>query len=125
MKAVVTGATGFIGSVLCRELHDQGDKIRALVMPGENYSHITPFIHEIQIGNILDPASLKNFAEGADVVFHLAARVLDYGSRQQFYGPILEGTRNMLAVSQGRAGRFVQVSSFAACGIGRSGGEKA
>jgi nucleoside-diphosphate-sugar epimerase len=54
-----------------------------------------------------------------DVVFHLAARVLDYGSKKQFYDPILCGTGNVLAACAGKAKRFVQVSSMAACGLGR------
>ncbi len=119
MKAVVTGATGFIGSVLCRDLHDRGWNIRALVLPGEDYGHIAPQITEAVSGNIMRPDSLADFAEGADVVFHLAARVLDYGSRKQFYDPILGGTRNVLAACAGKAIRFVQVSSMAACGLGR------
>ena len=119
MQALVTGATGFIGSVLCRELHTRGWKIRSLVLPGEDYRHITPFVHEIRYGNIMQPQSLKGLAAATDVVFHLAARVLDYGTKQAFYGSIRDGTRHMLAASAGQTKRFVQVSSIAACGLGR------
>jgi len=119
MQAVVTGATGFIGSVLCRELHARGWKIRALVLPKEDLAHIAPFIDEVRRGNIMQTDSLAGLSEGADVVFHLAARVLDYGTKQAFYGPIRDGTRHMLAASAGQAKRFVQVSSIAACGLGR------
>jgi nucleoside-diphosphate-sugar epimerase len=119
MQAVVTGATGFVGSVLCRELHVRGWKIRALVLPKEDFAHIAPFIDEVRRGNIMQADSLADLSEGADVVFHLAARVLDYGTKQDFYGPIRDGTCHMLAASAGQAKRFVQVSSIAACGLGR------
>jgi nucleoside-diphosphate-sugar epimerase len=119
MKAVVTGATGCIGTVLCRELRAGGWNVRALVRPGREHGHIAGYISGIHTGNILFPESLAGLADGADVVFHLAARVSDYGSKKQFYEPILEGTRNMLDACAGKAGRFVQVSSITACGVGR------
>ena len=46
MHAVVTGAKGFIGSALCRELRQQGWQIRALVLPGESSEHIACYIAE-------------------------------------------------------------------------------
>jgi len=119
MKAVVTGATGCIGTVLCRKLKAGGWKVRALVRPGREYGHIAEHISEIHTGNILAPESLEGLVAGADVVFHLAARVSDYGSKKQFYEPILDGTRNMLDACAGRVGRFVHVSSITACGVGR------
>jgi nucleoside-diphosphate-sugar epimerase len=119
MKAVVTGSTGFIGAVLCRELKAGGWAVRSLVRPGRDFGHISGYISEIHPGDILIPQTLVGLADGADVVFHLAARVLDYGSKQQFYAPILEGTRNMLETCAGKVGRFVQVSSITACGVGR------
>lgn len=119
MKAVVTGATGCIGTVLCRELKARGWEVRALVRPGREYGHIAGYVSEIHPGNILAPQGLEGLVDGADLVFHLAARVSDHGSKKQFYEPILGGTRNMLAACAGKAGRFVQVSSTTACGVGR------
>jgi nucleoside-diphosphate-sugar epimerase len=119
MRALVTGATGFIGSRLCRELNKKGWSIRALVLPGENTSHIDDLVSEIRTGNIIDPGTLAGIGDGVDVVFHLAARVLDYGSRDQFYDPIYKGTQNMLEACAKSSKRFVFASSIAACGLGR------
>ena len=119
MKALVTGATGFMGSKLCQALSKRGDQVRALVFPGEDYTHIKDYIVETREGDITKPETLKGVAEGMDVVYHLAARVVDYGSHDDFYRPILDGTRNMLAASADGVGRFVFVSSFCACGTGR------
>jgi nucleoside-diphosphate-sugar epimerase len=119
MKAVVTGATGCIGTILCRELKARGWEVRALVRPGREHGHIGDCVSEIHTGDILAPLSLEGLADGADAVFHLAAHVSDHGSKRQFYESILGGTRNMLAAGTGKAGRFVQVSSTTACGVGR------
>lgn len=119
MHALVTGATGFIGARLCRELKNKKWEIRALALPGENTSHIDDLVSEIRIGNITNPETLTGIGEGIDVVFHLAARVMDYGSKQQFYDPIYKGTGNMLDACKNSAKRFVFASSIAACGLGR------
>jgi len=118
MRAVVTGATGCIGRVLCRELSARGWQVRALVRPGRAHTHIAESVAEIRTGDILVPSSLDGLADGADVVFHLAARVTDHGSRRRFHAAIVGGTRNVLRATAGRAGRFVQVSSTTACGVG-------
>ncbi len=119
MNILVTGATGFIGTRLCEALSDSGHSVRALVFPGEDFSHISDFIAEKREGDITRPETLEGIGDGIDVVYHLAARVLDYGSRDDFYAPILDGTRNMLEACAGAAGRFVFISSFCACGTGR------
>lgn len=117
--ALITGATGFIGSRLCKRLNDEGWKVRALVLEGEKTDPIKPFAAETVTGDITHPATLKGIGNGMDVVFHLAARVLDYGSKAQFYRPIVDGTRNLLEACARISGRFVYLSSICACGLGR------
>lgn len=117
--ALVTGATGFIGSRLCRELKKENWKIRALALPGENCEHIADDISEIVTGDITRAETLTGIGDGVNVVFHLAARVLDYGSKKQFYAPIFDGTQNMLNACAEKASRFLFASSIAACGMGR------
>ncbi|NLW68305.1 MAG: NAD-dependent epimerase/dehydratase family protein [Bacteriovoracaceae bacterium] len=119
MKALVTGAAGFIGSRLAGGLAGRGIEVRALAMPGEPVSHITEYASEILTGDLNDPWSLQGICRGVDLVFHLAARVTDWGSKEAFYRPILEGTRNLLKECAGVGARFVYVSSIAACGLGR------
>jgi nucleoside-diphosphate-sugar epimerase len=118
-KALVTGATGFIGARLCKELKKAGWEIRVLALPGEDISHIADDISEVVFGDITDPKTLEGIGNDIDVVLHLAARVLDYGSKKQFYLPIFHGTANMLTACAHHASRFVFVSSIAACGLGR------
>jgi len=118
-KALVTGATGFIGSSLCRQLKNQGWEIRALILKGESFDHISDDVSEFVTGDITKPETLNSVGDDMDVVFHLAARVLDYGSKKQFYEPIYNGTQNMLKACADRSLRFLFVSSMAACGLGR------
>jgi len=118
MKALVSGATGFIGSRLCKELIQEGYAVRALVLPGEDVDYISDNALEIVFGDLLNPASIAGVSDGIDLVFHLAGRVTDWGSKDDFYAPILEGTRNLLNECNALASRFVYVSSIAACGLG-------
>lgn len=119
MRALVTGATGFIGSRLVRELARQGMEVRCLALPGEPVDHIRNYTGDIRRGDLSEPQSLKDLFRGIGLVFHLAARVTDWGTREAFYRPILGGTRNLLAQVAEKGARFVYVSSIAACGLGR------
>jgi nucleoside-diphosphate-sugar epimerase len=119
MKILVTGATGFIGLNLCRELSKRDFAVTALVLPGEDVSEIEDHVVRILYGDITNPPSLEGISEDIDAVFHLAARVTDWGSPKAFYSTILEGTRNLLEECSGKVSRFLYVSSMAACGLGR------
>lgn len=117
--ALVTGATGFIGSFLTRALVKQGRPVRALALPGEKTDWLDDLGVEVRYGDLTDPGSIKGIAEGVDLVFHLAARVTDWGRREQFYAAIYDATRNLLDECGGKARRFVYASSVCACGLGR------
>ena len=119
MKTLVTGAGGFIGSVLVRELIARGDRVRALVLPGENADALKKQGAEIVIGDLTEPASIRGICNGIDTVYHLAGRVTDWGAKSLFYSAIYDATRNLIAEAAGRASRFVYVSSIAAMGMGR------
>ena len=119
MNALVTGATGFIGSVLVRDLLAKGHHVRALVLPGEKTDALEKQRAQIVRGDLTVPASLRGICDGIDTVFHLAGRVTDWGTKQQFYTAIYNATENLLKEAGGRASRFAYVSSMAAMGMGR------
>jgi len=119
MKALVTGATGFIGSVLTKDLIGQGHQVRALALPGENTTALKKLGVEVLAGDLLKRETITGICDGIDTVFHLAGRVTDWGTREQFYSAIYDATMNLLQEAAGRASRFVYISSIAAIGFGR------
>ena len=88
MKALVTGATGFIGSVLTKDLIGQGHQVRALALPGENTTALKKLGVEVLAGDLLKRETITGICDGIDTVFHLAGRVTDWGTREQFYSAI-------------------------------------
>ncbi|MCL4558365.1 MAG: NAD-dependent epimerase/dehydratase family protein [Deltaproteobacteria bacterium] len=118
-KVLVTGAGGFIGSFLCKRLSENGYSIRALAFPGEDVKHLETTGAEIVTGDLTVPGSIKGVADGVDTVYHLAGRVTDWGPRKAFYTAIPGATGNLLHESVGKVSRFVYISSFCACGMGR------
>lgn len=73
MKALVTGATGFIGGNLVRELLKQGFQVRALAREGSNRRNINGLEIDVVVGDLRDKTSLERALEGCDVLFHVAA----------------------------------------------------
>lgn len=94
---LVTGAAGHLGNVLVRELLRRGEKVRALVLRGENLTSLEGLDLELVEGNILNPEDLQLAMQGIDIVFHLAAYV---GLTPEKYALMeqvnVEGTRNVI-----------------------------
>jgi dihydroflavonol-4-reductase len=121
MKVAVTGASGHIGNCLVRELKKLGAEIKVLV-------HATPGnLDEMNVelirGNLLEPESLLNLCEGADVVFHLAAQIaIENSSAEHIYETNVEGTKNMIKAANSTGVRkFIHFSSIHAFQIGSPG----
>ncbi|WP_165065890.1 NAD-dependent epimerase/dehydratase family protein [Paludisphaera rhizosphaerae] len=115
--ALVTGATGLLGSHLVERLRARGDHVRALVRPSSETSFLDGLGVEPAIGDLLDPQALDRALEGVDVVYHCAAKVGDWGGWSEFQVGCIDATRT-LAEAALRAGvsRFVHVSSTSAYG---------
>jgi len=94
---VITGATGYIGNILTRELLDKGKKVRVLVRPTSDTSSLEGLEIEKVLGDILDKDSLMRAFKGADTVYHLAAIIsIMPGDRALIRRVNLEGTRNVI-----------------------------
>ena len=115
--ALVTGATGFVGWHVARQLLDRGWRVRALVRPGSRLRELDG--SEAVAGDLTDPASLERAVRGCVAVFHVAA---DYrlwtAEPEAMYRSNVDGTRNMLEAAR-NAGieRFVYTSTVGCIGI--------
>ena len=94
----VTGATGFIGSHVVRQLLHRGDRVRILARNSSRKSNIEAFGCEIAIGDLKDSSSLLRCVQGCRFVYHVAA---DYRlwarNPQDIYDNNVGGTRNLLS----------------------------
>jgi dihydroflavonol-4-reductase len=123
MRALVTGATGFVGAAIARALLTAGWQVRALVRSGSDRSNLLELAVEVAEGDLADVASLERALEGCTGLFHAAA---DYrlGARNPapLYLTNVEGTRNILQAAR-RCGvaRIVYTSSVATIGIPSDG----
>ena len=94
---VVTGAAGYIGNVLIRELLWRGKEVRAFVRCTSDVSSLEGLEVEKVIGDIHDLDSLTNAFRGADIVYHLAGIIsIMPGNRALIHNINLEGTRNVI-----------------------------
>jgi dihydroflavonol-4-reductase len=120
MLALVTGASGFIGSHLIRALKAVGFEVRALV-------HKTPLAEipgiSAVVGDILDEEALAEAMVGVDFVFHLAAAVGSaVNGAQAFQKTNVNGTEAVLAAARKAAvRRVVHFSSIGALGSIKAG----
>ena len=73
MKTFITGATGFIGASIVRELLKDGREVRALVRKGSDTSNLTGLDVELWQGDLRDHAGLEQGLKGCDVLYHAAA----------------------------------------------------
>lgn len=113
--AFVTGGSGFIGGRLIERLVAEGRRVRALARSEEAAAAIEALGAEPARGEITDRASLMSAARGAELTFHLAAHLGDWGSWEDFERVNVTGTRNALSASAG-AGvrRFIHCGTEAA-----------
>ncbi|MFE2961504.1 NAD-dependent epimerase/dehydratase family protein [Nocardia tengchongensis] len=127
MKALVTGASGFLGGAIVRRLVRDGDyEVAILARPTSNLRDLAEVIDRVEVvtGDLTDAASLDRATKGVDVVFHSAARVDDRGTRAQFVAENVTATENLLRAAQRNgAARFVFISSPSAL-MDRDGGDQ-
>src|SRR5271156_2663236 len=93
---VITGATGLLGSHVAEQLVERGERVRALVRPTSDTSFLRTLGVELVEGDLSQPDTLPRAVDEADVVYHCAARVGDWGSWSAFKSEIIDATAHIM-----------------------------
>jgi len=114
---VITGATGLVGSHIAEQLRAAGEPVRALVRRGNDASFLQNWGVELAEGDLLDRDAVARAVAGADIVYHCAARVGNWGPWADFERDTGTTTTNVVEACR-RAGRprLVHVSSISVYG---------
>lgn len=121
MTTLVTGASGFLGSHVARQLVARGDSVRVLLRPSSTNRAISDLPLEYATGDLRDAASLDPALRGVRRVYHVAA---DYRlwarDPRDIYGSNVGGTKNLLEAAK-RAGveQFIYTSTVATIAVDR------
>ena len=117
MKALVTGATGFLGGHLIEELLERGHEVVAMVREGSDTRLLDSLEVETRRADLTDPESLDRAVKGAEAVVHLAAYYTFSGKKESYQKVNVEGTRQLLeAMLRNGVTRLLYCSSTEAMG---------
>jgi nucleoside-diphosphate-sugar epimerase len=119
MRALVTGATGFLGGALARALAAEGVEVHALRRPTSDPGALGEVAVTWHEGDVTVPASLDGLFSGADLVVHAAGRLGQAGVPESAYRELnVEGTRNVMqaALASPSRPRVLQLSSTGVLG---------
>jgi dihydroflavonol-4-reductase len=124
MKALVTGATGFVGGAVARALVRAGVEVRILARSQSDAKNLSTLAVERVEGDLLNPASLQAALAGCRQLYHVAAYYALWAKDPSvFYDINVTGTRNVLTAAR-LAGieRTVYCSTIGAIGLPADGG---
>lgn len=115
---LVTGATGFVGSAVVRQLLDRGAAVRVLARAGSDRANIRDLPVEVAEGDLLDPATLAGPVRGCEGVFHVAAdyRLWTRDPDAMFWANVDGSAAIVRAAAEAGVPRIVYTSSVAVLG---------
>jgi dihydroflavonol-4-reductase len=124
MKALVTGATGFIGAAVTRCLLDHGVDVRVLVRRDSDLRNLEGLKVEQVYGDLRDAGSLRQALAGCRRLYHVAAHYALWAKDPRtFYDINVAGTRNLMeAAWDAGVERIVYTSTIGAIGLPPGGG---
>jgi dihydroflavonol-4-reductase len=121
MTTLVTGASGFLGSHVARQLVARGEEVRVLMRASSTNRAIGDLSLEYVTGDLRDPASLERALAGVKCVFHVAADYRLWAKKSRdIYDSNVGGTKNLLDAAK-RAGveKFIYTSTVATVAVDR------
>lgn len=112
-KILVTGATGFTGGNLCKQLVKQGKQVVAFVRSGPRVAKLREMGVECRDTDIRDPEDVNDNFQGIEQVYHIAAAYrTEHADESEFWRVNVGATRNLLnAAKTANARRFVHCST--------------
>ncbi|MGD8604487.1 MAG: NAD-dependent epimerase/dehydratase family protein [Anaerolineales bacterium] len=118
MNILVTGATGFIGSQLCRALVRDGHRVSAFVRATSDRSIVQDLSLRYAVGDLMQPKTLYSAMRGMEVIYHCGGMVARWSDPQAMITSHIQGTRHVLdaALASG-VRRLIYTSSVAALGV--------
>jgi dihydroflavonol-4-reductase len=120
LKALVTGANGFVGSHLVEGLLHKGYQVRCLVRKTSNLRWLSGLMVDYAYGDIAEKNSLKEAVEDVDLVFH-SAGMTKAKTKEEYFKANAEGTKNLVEAcleENPKLQRLIYISSQAAVGPG-------
>lgn len=114
--ALVTGATGLVGSYIVERLLADGWSVRALVRDASRGGPLSRSGVQLLPGDVVDAGRFAVAARGADIVFHAAAAITPRGGWDEFRRVNIDGTRNAVAAASRAGARLLHVSSVGVYG---------
>ena len=126
MKALVTGATGFIGAAVARALISEGTEVRVLVRPNSDVRNLRELHVEQVYGDLRDRASLRQALRDCQQLYHVAAHYALWAkSPDIFYDINVTGTRLLMeAAREVGTERIVYTARSARSAFHRMGGRE-
>lgn len=108
MNCVVTGASGFIGSLLVKRLIQNGHHVRAVlhVSPPRDHDNQVDYV----AADLTNPSSVSDLIQEGDVVIHCAALVKDFGSKKEIMNVNLHGTQHLVEACRNKIQRCIFLS---------------
>ncbi|MCP9468617.1 MAG: NAD-dependent epimerase/dehydratase family protein [Nitrospira sp.] len=124
MKALVTGATGFVGGAVARALVRAGYDVRVLTRPHADLHNLDGLTVEQVVGDLRDPGSLRAALKGCRHLYHVAAHYALWAQDPSiFYDVNVTGTVNLLEAARDvGTERIVYCSTIGAIGLPPGGG---
>ena len=122
MTTLVTGASGFLGSHVARQLVAHGEPVRVLMRPSSTNRAVSDLSLEYVTGDLREPASLDKAVSGVQYVFHVAADYRLWAKKSRdIYDSNVEGTKNLLAAARrANVEKFIYTSTVATIAVDRS-----
>jgi nucleoside-diphosphate-sugar epimerase len=109
MRTLVTGGGGFVGRYVVEQLLSRGYAVRSLGRRPQ--ADLAELGADVLCGDLRDSEAVKSACEGVDAVIHVAAKAGVWGSWDDYFGPNVIGTRNVVAGCRAQGVRYLVYTS--------------